>query len=479
MSVVGEAAAPGAAEKAPSRAYRLYVLVLLTGVYTFNFIDRQIIGILSPFIKADLGLADWQLGLLKGFAFAVLYTTLGIPIARLADRYSRVNIIAIALAVWSGFTAISGAAGNFVQLLIARIGVGVGEAGGSPPAHSLISDYYPKEKRAGALAVFALGIPIGITLAYLGGGWISQTFSWRWAFVVVGLPGIALAILLKLTVREPKRGATDAPGTADIFKGMDFTSPESGVERAFYAMTRLLPEKARAATFREIAVLWRAAKHLLSIPTYRGVVIAMTAASFGAYAVGTWIVDFFVRSHPDYSVIAVTFWLGVINGTAYVAGTFLGGWIVDRYAVSFKAIYGLLPAAALLLNGPVFLAAMWVNDPVLSLLFWAPSHVLIGCYLGPSFALAQTLAPISIRALSTAIFFFILNMIALGLGPTYVGVLSSILIPSMGEEMALRVALTSTIAAGLIGAGAYYWMSKRVAADWAKACGDEPAPAAH
>lgn len=479
MSVVQETAAAAPADRAPSRPYRIYVLVLLTAVYTFNFIDRQIIGILSPFIKADLGLADWQLGLLKGFAFAVLYTTLGIPIARLADRYNRVTIISIALAVWSGFTAISGAASNFVQLLIARIGVGVGEAGGSPPSHSLISDYYPKEKRAGALAFFAMGIPIGITLAYLGGGWISQTFSWRWAFVVVGLPGILLAVILKLTVREPKRGATDAPGQSDLFRTLNVGEPEGAVEKAFKWMSKPLPPRAEAATFRELATLWRAAKHLLSIPTYRGVVIAMTAASFASYAVGTWIVDFFVRSHPGYPVLAVTFWLGVINGTAYVAGTFLGGVIVDKYAARNKSIYGTLPAAALLLNGPIFLGAMWVPDPVWSMILWAPSHLLLGCYLGPSFALAQTLAPISIRALSTAIFFFILNMIALGFGPTYVGVLSSALIPAFGEELALRIALSTVVIAGFIGMGAFWWMSKKVDADWRKACGDGPAPAAH
>ncbi len=478
MSVVQETAAPAPAA-IPGRAYSIYVLVLLTGVYTFNFIDRQIIGIISPYIKADLGLADWQLGVLKGFAFAVLYTVLGIPIARLADRYNRVTIISVALALWSGFTAISGMATNFAQLAAARVGVGIGEAGGSPPSHSLISDYYPKEKRAGALAVFAMGIPIGITFAYLGGGWLTQTFSWRMAFIVVGLPGVLLAVLVKFTVREPKRGATDAPGQTDIFKTMDFGTPVSGFEKFLFGLTRILPKGAGDATFRELAALWRAAKYLLSIPTYRGVVIGMTAASFASYAVGTWIIDFFSRSHPGYSMTNVYFWLGVINGTAYVAGAFLGGVIVDKFAVKSKAIYGTLPALALLLNAPLFLGAMWVDDPVISMWLWAPSHLLLGCYLGPSFALAQTLAPVSIRALSTAIFFFILNMIALGFGPTYVGIASSLMIPSFGEEMALRIALSSVLVAGMIGMWGFWLLSKTIDTDWAKATASSEPGAGH
>lgn len=454
-------------------AYRYYVLILLTGVYTFNFIDRQIIGIISPAIKDDLGLADWQLGILKGFAFAVLYTTLGIPIARLADRSNRVTIISISIAVWSGFTAISGFAQNFVQLALARVGVGIGEAGGSPPSHSLISDYFPKEKRASALAIYALGIPVGITLAYLGGGWLAYNVSWRAAFIAVGLPGVILAVLLKLTVREPERGASEAPGQEDAFKMLRVTTPAGAMEKVIRTMTRVLPARWADTTFQELAVLWRAAKHLLSIPTYRGVVIAMTLASFASYANGAWIVDSFARSHPDFSRVEVTFWLGVINGTAYVAGTFLGGLLVDRLAATNKAMYGLVPAAALVINVPFFFAAVWVNDPVMSLIFWTPVHLSVGFYLGPCFALAQTLAPVSIRALSTAIFFFILNLIGLGLGPTYVGIASSMLTPSMGEAMALRVSMTSVAIAVVGSVMAFLWMSRHVARDWAKATAGE------
>jgi MFS family permease len=462
----------GAGAAQTTRAYRTYVLILLTGVYTFNFIDRQIIGILSPAIKEDLGLADWQLGVLKGFAFAVLYTTLGIPIARLADRKNRVTIIAIALGLWSGFTAISGAATNFVQLTLARVGVGIGEAGGSPPSHSLISDYFPKEKRAGALAIYAMGIPIGVALAYLGGGWVMQTFGWRVAFVVIGLPGIAMAVLLKLTVREPQRGGMERTDHTDAFKALRVTEPEGRIERLIMSGCKLFPVTMRASAFSETATIWRAAKHLLAIPTYRAVVIATTAVSFTSYANGTWIVDFYARSHPEFSLLKVLFWLGVISGTAYAAGTFLGGYMVDKLAKHDKRMYGFIPAVALVISVPCFLISIWVGSPVLSLVFMAPVNLAIGFYLGPCFALAQTLAPVSIRALSTAIFFFILNMIALGFGPTLTGVLSSVLAEGLGEELSLRVSLTAVSFVSLYGAWMFYQTGKRAPADWAKATGE-------
>jgi len=470
VSEVGVAASAAAAPT--SRAYRTYVLIILTAVYTFNFVDRQIIGILSPAIKADLGLADWQLGILKGFAFAVLYTTLGIPIARLADRRNRVTIVAIALGLWSGFTAISGAATNFVQLTLARIGVGIGEAGGSPPSHSLISDYFPKEERAGALAIYAMGIPIGVALAYLGGGWVMQTFGWRMAFVV-GLPGIAMAVLLKLTVREPQRGGMESADHTDAFKALRVSEPEGRFERLLFGGCKLFPAHMRASAFSEMATIWRAAKHLFAIPTYRAVVIATTAVSFTSYANGTWIVDFYARSHPEYSLLRVLFWLGIISGTAYSAGTFLGGYIVDKLSKRDKRMYGFVPAIAVALSVPCFLIALWIDSPGLSLFFMAPVNLAIGFYLGPCFALAQTLAPVSIRALSTAIFFFVLNMIALGFGPTLTGVLSSVLAEGLGEELSLRVSLTAASFVSLYGAWMFYETGKRAPADWAKATGEK------
>ena len=447
------------AAKPVSGAYRTYVLVLLTAVYTFNFIDRQIIGILTPAIKADLQLADWQLGVLQGIAFAFLYTVLGIPIARLADRYNRVTIVSVALALWSGFTVISAFAGGFIQLALARVGVGIGEAGGSPPSHSLISDYYPKEKRAGALAIYAMGIPVGIAFAYLAGGWLTETFGWRTAFILVGSPGVLLAVLLKFTVKERPRGAFE-----------DMSSQEGQIQK--FETTSTSDASFLNGLKDEFIVVWRAAKHLLSIPTYMGVVIATTAISFSSYASGSWIVAFYKRSHPDFEILYVYAALGIIAGTAYAAGAFLGGFTVDKLAMKDKRMYGFVPAIALAISIPFSLLVLWSSNTIVSLLAQIPVNMALGFYLGPSFALAQTLAPVSIRALSTAIFFFILNMIALGLGPTTAGFLSTFFTGSYGEEMALKLALTITSSAGLYGAWMYYQTGKRVPADWAKATGE-------
>lgn len=430
-----------AAQTAPttetsSPRYSYFVLGVLTLVYTFNFVDRQLIAILSPAIKEDLGLSDSVLGLMKGLAFAVLYTTLGIPIAWLADRWNRVSIISIALAMWSGFTALSGFAANALQLTLARIGVGIGEAGCSPPAHSLISDYFPKEKRASALAIYALGIPFGQMFAFLAGGWVLQELGWRNAFFVVGIPGVLLAILMKLTVKEPIRGAQD-----------------------------------KDAAVAEPIKFKQGLKKLLTIPTYWGVTAAVTLASFTGYGTGLWVVDFYRRTY-ELAYTEITVPLALLNGVAYGIGTFLGGYLTDRFGRKDKGAYAWLPAIGMLITIPAGWLSLWSPTPFWAFFWSAPFLIGLGIYLGPSFSLIQTLAPVRLRAFATAFFFLILNLIALGFGPLWVGALSDILAASYGDVTGLRIAMTTLGAFSLAAVGAFYWTSKKLPADWKKAMGE-------
>ena len=391
-----QAALPEARATAqPTSLYSYYVVALLTIGYVFNFIDRKIVAIASPALKADLGLSDGELGLLKGFAFALLYTVAGIPIARWADRSSRVRIVSIAVVVWSFFTVISGLAQNFWQMLAARVGVGVGEAGGSPPSHSIIADYFPKEKRATALGIYSLGVPIGIMFAYLAGGFIVQYFGWRWAFFAVGAPGVLLGLLIYLTVREPERGAMDS--AADRKAAAEAKRAGAGV------------------TIRD------AATHLFSIPTYAYACAGITLASFSGYAASFWIVDFFVRVHPQLPFGTLILAFGLISGIGFGLGTFMGGYLTERAAQKDLRNYMLFPAVGIGLSAPLWLLQFLATDPWMAMCYGLILQITLGFYLAPTFAMAQTLAPITMRALSTAILFFVLNLIALGFGPTFVG----------------------------------------------------------
>ena len=288
---IGAGIAP-APERVPLRSW--YALGLLFVVYVFNFIDRSILGILNQPIKEDLGLSDTQMGFLGGVAFAIFYTFVGIPVARLADTSVRRNVVAVSLAIWSGMTVVCGFVLNFWQLLAARIGVAVGEAGGSPPAHSMISDLFPPSRRATALAIYALGIPAGGMLGSLFGGWLNEAFDWRVAFMAVGAPGLLLALLVRFTLREPVRGASEARPVAD------------------------LPPPPVADVFR----------HLWSRRSFRFMVLGAAFHSFVGYGVGYWIPAFLMRSHGmgTGQIGTWLFWLGF----AGLLGTFLGGYLADR-----------------------------------------------------------------------------------------------------------------------------------------------------
>lgn len=378
-----------------TNTYTRYVLGVLVVVYVFNFIDRQILAILAPAIKDELLLSDTQIGALSGVAFGIFYATLGIPIARLADRHSRVNIIAICLSIWSLMTALSGLATNFVQLLIARIGVGIGEAGGSPPSHSLLADYFAPGKRATALGIYALGVPIGILFGNLAGGWIGEIFGWRQAFFLVGVPGIILAIILKITVKEPPRGYSED-------KSADTTS---------------VPFKTVVKT------MW-------GFKSFKYIALGAGTQAFVGYGAIAWMPSFLVRAH-DMSIGEVGTALGLIIGLFGGVGTLLSGVIGDRLGAKNIKYYMLVPAYGFLIAVPAGAAVFLVDELYLVLAIYTIPAFLVNLYTGPTFAMTQSLAPLAMRAAASALLLFIINIIGLVFGPTTVGILSDLLQSSM------------------------------------------------
>ena len=426
-------------QKTPSKNYRTMVLVLLTVVYGFNFIDRQIVGILAPFIQEDLGLTNTQLGLLIGLAFATFYTLVAIPIAWLADRYNRVNILSIALATWSGFTALTGMAGNFLQIGLARMGVGIGEAGGSPPSHSIISDLYPKEERAGALGVYSMGIPLGIMAAYFATaslmGSSGEDVDWRRIFIFLGVTGVALAVVVRLVLREPVRGAMEFGGRQDIVQ----------------------------PPFRD------SLNSLLKIPAWWAMCFGIAFGSFVSYAFSAFQTKYLVMLDPSFDFKTLVIVLGVINGTTYAGGAFFGARLADRWGAKNIRAYGWLPAIAIGICLPIGMASFWVASVWAHLAFTTVFLLFLGIYLGPSFAIAQTLAPINMRAMSTALFFFILNMIALGGGPTFTGWMIDVFKESNGDLTSMRYAMTVTCCMFVPSIISFMVVARVLPEDWAAA----------
>ena len=419
-----------------SKNYRNFVLVLLTIVYGFNFIDRQIMGILAPFIQKDLGLTNTELGLLIGLAFAVFYTFVAIPIAWLADRYNRVNILSIALATWSGFTALTGLANNFIQIGLARMGVGIGEAGGSPPSHSIISDLFPKEERASALGVYSMGIPLGIMAAYFVTaslmGSSGDDVDWRRIFIVLGLTGIGLAVIVKLVLKEPKRGAMEFDENVEIEK----------------------------------PPFMQSLKELMKIPAWWAMCFGIAFGSFVSYAKSAFQTKYLVTLDPTFNFQTLVIILGIMNGTTYAAGAFFGARLADRWGKKDIRAYGWLPAISIGLCLPIGLITWWVPSIELHLIFATLFLLLIGIYLGPSFAIAQTLAPVHMRAMSTALFFFILNMIALGGGPTFAGWIMDIFKENFNDLESARYAMTVTSFVFIPSVISFLLVSRFLPRDW-------------
>jgi predicted MFS family arabinose efflux permease len=396
------------------RSYTLFLLVL---VFTSSHVDRQIVAILAQPIKEAFELSDTQLGLLTGFAFALFYATLGMPMAMWADRGNRRNLIAISIALWSGMTALCGAAQSFWHLLGARIGVGVGEAGSNPPSHSIISDLYPPEKRGTAMAIFAVGVNLGIMLGYLIGGWGNEWLDWRWAFLLAGAPGLLIALLVRFTIREPPR---------IVEHGVPTEAP------SFWSVA---------------ATLWRSG-------ILRHTVAAGTIVSFAGYATIAWIPTYFVRVHgysTGHAGTVLALYLGIGGGL----GTFFGGWLADRVAPFGEGWRAWVVTLSLVGYSPLALLCYTAESAqVASLAFLGPA-VLGGTYIGVGFAIIQSQVTAKMRAQAAAINLFILNIIGLGLGPTTVGAISDWLEPSRGVD-SLRYGLLAMVAVILWGAAHYF-----------------------
>ncbi len=383
----------------PSSAYARYVLGLLFVVFVFNFIDRQILSILLEPIKAELGVSDTAMGFLTGIAFALFYTVAGIPIARLADRGTRRTIIALGLAAWSAMTAASGIARSFAELALARIGVGVGEAACSPPAHSLLADYFPVERRATALAVYSMGIHVGVLFGFVIGGWMSQYFGWRQAFLAVGLPGLVLAVVVRLTVREPPR--------------------------VHFATT---PLSSGAA----IRTLWR-------MRTFRHMALGAALHSFAAYGIAAWAPAFLSRVH-HMGFAEIGTWLGSISGLGGGIGAVSGGMLADRLGARDARWALWVPAIASVAEVPFWFVFLLWPDHVPALVGGIPGIVGGAMWLGPVFATTQSLVRPDMRAVAAAVLLFVVNLIGLGVGPQAVGVMNDLLAPSVGAS-AVRYSL--------------------------------------
>jgi len=414
----------------PRDPSRHLVLALLFLVYTFNFIDRQIIGILAAPIQQELGASDAEMGLLGGLAFALFYTGLGIPIAWLADRWSRTWIMTIALTLWSGFTAVCGFATTYTQLFLARMGVGVGEAGGVAPAYSLISDYFPPEERARALAIYSFGIPIGSAAGIALGGIVASLVDWRVAFIVVGIAGVLIAPVFRAFVREPQRGRYDAkPAT----------------------------EAKKAGLFEALGVVTRK-------PSFWLLSFGASCSSIMGYGSFFWIPSFLQRSY-DFTLQEAAFFYSAILLLGGVIGVWLGGMLGDKLGAKRRAMFALVPAAAWILAAPCYALGLLSPSPTVAFfLFLAPTALGL-VWLGPVIAAVQHLAPAHMRTTASASFLFINNLIGIGLGTYLLGLISDALVSRFAEE-SLRYSILAGTGFYVVAAILYLFASRSLKRDW-------------
>jgi MFS family permease len=401
----------GARERqdAPVGRYAYVVVATLALAYTFNFLDRQFLSVLAEPVKRDLHLTDTQLGLLTGLMFALFYTAFGIPVAALADRTNRVRIIAVACGLWSLCTAACGFAGSFALLAVARIGVGVGEAGGSPPSYSIISDYFPPKRRGVALALYSLGVPFGTLFGAASGGWIAANWGWRTAFVTLGVVGLVLAPLILLVVREPQRGRLD-PGFAAA-------GPRASVLSAVTAFARR--------------------------PALVFTALSAGLTAFLGYALLNWIPAFLIRE-KGMTLTEIAVWYSTVSGLTTAVGTWLSGFLVDRLGARRAGAYALVPGVAVLLAMPFLPAIVHAHSWRTALAFVVGPSILLIAYLPAALAVIQNGVAPAQRAVSGSILLFVLNLIGLGGGPLFVGMMSDHYKPRLGEH-ALGAALMALV----------------------------------
>lgn len=438
-----------------SRAYRSWLLLMLVLVYASSFMDRIIMATVGQAVKEDLHLSDLQLGLLGGLAFALFYTVLGLPIARLAERHSRVRIISLCVVVWSTMTALCGTANGFVQLLLFRMGVGVGEAGCTPAAHSLIADHFPRERRASALAIFSLGVPLGAGAGAIAGGWIVQNYGWREAFYVLGLPGIVLGLLVFFTLREPKRGLSDQ----------------------HYKDTAQVP------SFTQVL------KRLFGLSTFRRMACGAGLGGFATFGINLFIPVYMIRAF-DMSYAKAGLMFAIISGGAGLIGSALGGFTSDWAGRRGEKWYGWVPALSFLVAAPCYVLGFLQQDWQMSVLYIFLGCIFVMFHQPPTFAVTQNLVEPRMRASASAVLLFVLNLVGMGLGPLFIGLASDLYaaqaftlgdyralcpggMPSPGAELSLAQACREasvmglrhaivTCAGGFILAALAYYMAGRV-----------------
>jgi len=420
---------PTPADAPDSPRYRGFVLVMLLLVYAFNFVDRQIIGILAIPIKAELGLTDTQLALMGGLAFALFYSVLAIPVAWAADRYSRSWIITISLALWSGFTALCGLATGFWQLFLARLGVGIGEAGGVAPSYALIADYFPPGTRARAISVYSLGIPIGSAAGILLGGWIASTVDWRWAFIVVGLAGVVLAPVFRLTVREPRRGRLDPPRPA-------------------------APPPPLGLVMRTLAAR----------PSFWLLGFGAASCSTMGYGLAFWLPSYFKRT-LGLGLLETSQFYGALTLIGGLAGIAASGWIADRLGRRSRRAYPLVPAVAFLVTVPLYAVGLTATSPALAFACFLLPTALALTWLAPVLTAVQHLVPASMRATASASFLLINNLIGLGAGTLFLGRISDALAARHGDQ-SLGYAILYGLGFYLLSAFLFFLASRRLERDW-------------